>query len=125
MEKTFSVDIGNNITALLEKLATQIGVTAEQIFPWYAKQSVIEGYMFFVVAIPLFISGVIISSLFWKKADWKNGNEYLVITVVAVAITAISGMALAGESVESVSKILNPEYHAMSSLMADLGRLSK
>jgi hypothetical protein len=39
-----ALDVGENITMLIEKLAAQIGTTVDQIFPWYVKQQVVEGY---------------------------------------------------------------------------------
>src|SRR5687767_11456912 len=38
-----SVDIGKNLTSLLERLAQQIGTTVDKIYPWYVQQAYNEG----------------------------------------------------------------------------------
>jgi len=43
MEANVSVDVGQNITGLLEKLAVQMGTTVDKVFPWYVNQAYIEG----------------------------------------------------------------------------------
>ena len=43
MDANVSIDLGKNMTMLVQQLASQIGVMADKVFPWYIKQSVLEG----------------------------------------------------------------------------------
>lgn len=43
MDINASVDIGKNLTGLIEKLAAQIGTTADKVYPWYVQQAYLEG----------------------------------------------------------------------------------
>ena len=119
MNVSATIDIGKNITALLEKLAAQIGVTVDKVWPWLIKQQVIEGWMFVLilaavvsVALPSFLAGAVLMR--------KSSEE-----VLPFALTLVSGLLLmaclfvgVGGLSSAVTKINNPEYAALRDLIA-------
>jgi hypothetical protein len=125
MDYNATIDIGKNLTSLIERLAQAIGTTADRVFPWYVQQAQIEGFttlIGFGVAIAILIPTVVIAV--WR-ADYNSGN-------VASVVSAISGFALAltmffgaFECTEAVRQVMNPNYYAMKMLTRDLGRLVK
>ena len=86
-----SVDLGDNLTNLIEQLAIQIGTTADKIFPWYVQQQVIEGWTkagIFAFLIGASTLTVIISM---TKADYDSGNvpAFLSLIFGGIALLAI------------------------------------
>lgn len=122
---TASVDIGKNITEILEKLAHQIGTTAEEVFPWYVKQQVLEGWLYLVTDAVAFVLGLVFLLGFFSKADWKSEgwNRYAVLSVIGAVVTTIAfGFFIFGFS-NSVMHINNPNYYALKSMINDMARL--
>ena len=118
-----SLDVGENITALLEKLAHQIGTTADQVFPWYVKQSVLEGWLFWASISAAVIIGLTIFIPSFKRADFRKGNKYAVTTIIGgfVLILTIITFFLGGS--QAITHISNPNYHALGAIVADLSKL--
>ena len=120
-----SIDVGKNLTELLEKLATQIGVTADKIFPWYVKQSVIEGWLyvaFWITGVSVALIMLIVSLRKLKFDEIGNPNRRLIGRVCGGVIAVICFISLI-VAPERISGILNPEYNAMSRLLGQLGNL--
>lgn len=118
-----SLDVGENVTALLEKLAHQIGTTADQVFPWYVKQSVLEGWLFLacisaavIVALTIFIPS-------FKKADFGTENKYAIFAAISGMILSIVILVLLMGVSWAVTSISNPNYHAIKAIVADLSKL--
>lgn len=125
MEAKVSLDTGENITKLLEKLANQIGTTVDKVFPWYVKQAIIEGYTFFIVlGITLIIGSVVVlvtrKEAIFKEYEW---NFYATVNLIGYIILGINIAILAFGAGYNIAKIINPEYHAMSDITNQLGRL--
>jgi uncharacterized membrane protein len=118
-----SVDIGKNITELLEKLAGQIGTTADKVFPWYVTQQVIEGTMLLATSCIAFIIGMLLMCLSFKKADWNRGNRYSAFVVVGAFIAGLAFMVFIIGLPTSVAQIINPEYYALKSMTCDMAML--
>lgn len=124
MKVEASVDIGNNLTSLLERLAQQIGTTADKVFPWYVQQAYLEGVTALVV---LAIFLCILVPIFVVCAKKFNIEEFSIANIGA----AVSGFALllclvigGVEGADAVRKIVNPNYYAMQMLTRDVGRLA-
>lgn len=120
-----SIDVGENITQLVEGLARQIGTTADMVFPWYVRQQVIEGYVFFTI---ISIIGLIALSVFlrsMRKADFSTGdwNTHNYVLGTSGGVLVIWFIVLSGESANSLSKIINPNYHALQAMIADMAKL--
>lgn len=120
-----SVDIGDNITQLLGKLADKIGTTADQVYPWYVKQQVLEGWghlltfsLIFIIAIPTFLYSV-------KKADFQRENIACFLTIIFGIITLIASIIFAIELTSIITDIFNPNLGAFKSLTRDMSRLVK
>ena len=63
MDVNAKVDIGQNLTSLLERLAQQIGTTADKVFPWYVQQAYIEGVTTLVAVAVLLIASIVTLSI--------------------------------------------------------------
>ena len=120
------LDVGQNITSLLERLAAQVGTTADKVFPWYVQQAHNEGVtsLIAISVILLLLLTVFLVSLIvmLRKSD---------IAEPVIAICGISGIALLivgaigiAEGVEAARKIMNPNYYAMTMMTRDIGRLA-
>lgn len=120
-----SVDIGDNITHLLGKLADKIGTTADQVYPWYVTQQALEGYghllaffLVFVIAIPIFLFTV-------KKADPIRENKELFMAVISGVIAGIASLIFITNLTSIITDIFNPNLGAFKSLTRDMSRLVK
>lgn len=119
-----NVDIGGNLTTLLQQLAQQIGTTVDKIYPWYVQQAYVEGLTTLVMVVVLFfVFGV---ALIVSLANLKNNDD------VYGPIAFISGMALAitlsigtFEGVDAARKLMNPNYYAMQKLTVHVGNLTR
>jgi hypothetical protein len=119
-----NVDIGKNLTSLLEKLAQQIGMTTEQIFPWYVQQAYVEGVTGLAglgLGICIFSVVLIFSH---KKADWDNGNGHAWASLVSIfGLAAVLLFSCVG-GMTSVRKMMNPNFYAMQEITIHIGRLA-
>ena len=71
-----TLDVGSEISSLLQKLADQIGVTVAQIFPWYVQQAWLEGVLFVALLLSFWAIFIPLFSVAAKRADFNNGNVY-------------------------------------------------
>src|SRR3990167_7436688 len=106
-----SIDIGDNISILLQKLASQIGTTADKIYPWYIKQELIYGYSFFVICLGVLLFGIILALFVRKKADFSNEklNFYAAILIITFITIFLSLLILIIGSYNAISSIFNPQ----------------
>jgi hypothetical protein len=123
MDVNATIDVGKNLTSLLERLAQQIGTTADKVFPWYVQQAQLEGVTALVAVCALLVISTAILAISLPIAV-RDGNS------VAAPVAFVSGLVLLAvlgigtfESVEAVRKISNPNYYAMKMLTQDIGRL--
>jgi hypothetical protein len=116
------VDIGERIDIALRQVADKTGATVEHVFPWYVKQQVIEGSGLLLGATVCFVITARLAYKQYARVE-ENVNKYLP-TAMAYAFAAIvSGLVLALSGNQLLSKILNPEYHALTNMIADLAKL--
>lgn len=127
MEVNATVDIGKNLTSLVEKLAEQIGTTADKVFPWYVQQAHLEGTIFLSALGAVFVVCLVATIYGIRKGQWHQGS---IENLAAVATVMGCGglficivVGLAGGS-DAATKAMNPQYHAMKMLTRDIGRLT-
>jgi hypothetical protein len=113
------VDIGENIVALLEKLAAQVGTTADKIFPWYVQQQLIYGWTFLVLLAVGLAVGVTLVARNLKKTDWDRGTGVAPVLIGSI-ILAVSAIAAAVNLAFAIGQVVNPEYGAMRALLAQI-----
>lgn len=114
-----SIDAGKNITALLEKLAAQIGQSVDKVWPWLVRQQVIEGWtnlalcgLFLVLGAALFLWGAHLCRKNNGDDDWRfalllAGGGVLLISLFVIAVSFSA----------NITKIINPEYAALQELV--------
>ena len=118
------LDIGKNMVDLLEKLAVNIGTTADKIFPWYLNQQFIEGCLLILMPLILIIGFGSILLIFKRKADFGyNWNTEAYVVLMSAVIVSISFLVFILSIGQSVSQVFNPEYHAFKTLTYDLSKL--
>ena len=124
MEANVSVDVGQNITGLLEKLATQIGTTVDKVFPWYVQQVYIEGWTTILLTILFLFVGIMFLLICYKITD-KFQEENIGILFGGAGGCIIFLVLLIGviESGKAISQIMNPNYHAMKMITKDVGSM--
>lgn len=117
------LDVGPNLSQLLEQLASQIGTTVDVIFPWFVRQQVIEGITFLVILVVIVMistAGLIVSL---KKT--KGEDAWLVGSMMGILVLALSTLVGAIGSQQAISQIYNPEFHAVKELTRQISLLRK
>ena len=123
MDTNVTLDIGKNSQELLEKLASSLGTSVDKIYPYYVKQSVIEGWPVMIVCVVVGLVFSICQALLIKRAIKKSpeydGEVHIGFTLMGglVCLLAIFGFT------NSLSKIWNPEYHAIHNIIEDASKL--
>ena len=117
------IDIGQNVADLITGLATQLGTTADKVFPWYVQQQYIEGVFFIsTIALIIFVSAFL--CLFsWGGADFENGNIKTAVFISAGIIGALATFVFIIGGGNAISRIINPNYYAMHYMIKDLSQL--
>lgn len=123
MEINASIDVGDNITGMLERLAAQIGTTADKVFPWYAQQAILEGVTALAFLGFFWIVFIVALAISFRKADFDDGNRYAVVTAIAGIGIFFCMVGTVIDGADSVRKIMNPNYYAMKMMTQDIGRL--
>lgn len=123
MKVEASVDVGTNLNSLLERLAQQIGTTADKVFPWYVEQAYLQGVTtLWAIGLALVIGAVVIL-LTHRKADFGNGNSAAVLCGCAMPVLALALLAAFVLGPQQVRKIINPQFYAMTMLAEDIGKM--
>lgn len=127
MKVEATVDVGDNLTGMLEKLAHQLGTTVDKVYPWYVQQATNEGVtalvavsFVFLMSITFLIVGLILTgSEHHDRRDIGGGIAFFagIFLLLSVVLGTIEG-------VNSVRKFMNPNYYAMKMLTRDIGRLT-
>jgi len=125
MDIKATADIGDNLTRLIERLAQQIGVTADKIFPWYVQQQIIEGWVALaIICVTLVVGSVLINSTKHKKLQSDGElNKTFFVLIVGVLMTVLGCLGLATTGSKLTAKILNPQYAATQALIKDIAQL--
>ena len=118
-----TVDIGNNLTALVERLAAQIGTTADQVFPWYVQQQLIVGWTHLIMLALGWVAGLTLIACFYRKANGHTG-EGMAPVIAGTILCILTLMFTIGESSSALGQVLNPQFGAMHALAFDIGRMA-
>ena len=118
-----SVDVGSNITSLIERLAAQIGTTADKVFPWYVQQSYIEGMTGLIAGFVGLFLALLAIGVGFRKADFDNGNRYAVISIAGATLLFMVSLVGLMSGPDAVTKVMNPNYHAMKMMTRDIGKM--
>lgn len=114
MEHT--VDVGKNVLALIEKLATQIGTTVDQVFPWFVAQASIEGWMMiFVPIVSIVVFGILFYFLFNRANRTRDEGDSILAMLVGI-VFAISVIVSFFSIPNGAMRVLNPNFYAMQEL---------
>lgn len=116
---TAGIDIGNNLTELINKLSEAIGTTADKVYPWYVKQTLIEGWVdlgIFILACMAIITSVTILICGIQKEEEALCVFGVVSTVIAGVLFIIVIIFLS----DIIGRIVTPELFAMKSMIRDL-----
>lgn len=109
-----------NISEVLEKLAEQLGITVVNIYPYFIKQQIIEGYMFiFLTLFVMIVSGVIVKTNY-DKAVWGDDilDKHAILILLATVVLCASIIVFLIEITAAVSKIINPEFGAINKIVS-------
>ena len=117
------VDIGNNLTNLLTKLAEKIGTSVDQVFPWYVTQSVVTGWIHIIIYLIFLIGSPIVFFKSYKKTDWDDGNIYSVLCVGSAVIFFCCLIYTCAGLTSDISMVINPKFNAIQQLLKSLGDL--
>lgn len=126
MKVEATVDVGENITGLVEKLAQQIGTTTDKVFPWYVQQSYLEGVTTLVaIGVAITVFGLIcaVAAFRAKWADTGPGPADLICisSGVALAFSVFIGFCA---TPEATRQIINPQFYAMQMMTKDIRRMT-
>ena len=117
-----TLDVGKNITGLIQQLANQIGVTADKVFPWYVKQSMIEGYWFFGISILIALIGLSILICGITRKEKDDAKSIMTAISCMLIFLVIFVNCLGGA--DALGKIINPEYYAMKEIIYHIGKMT-
>ncbi len=125
MDSNITVGVGKNVTILLNNLASQIGTTTKQIFPWYVKQQVLDGYIYLTVCTVTLILGISMVLICYKKSDSRMLDSRILnsIIILSCIFSMIAFIFLISGASTSITGIINPNYSALKSLTHDMSRL--
>lgn len=121
MEMT--VDVGNNIASLVERLAQQIGTTADQVFPWYVHQAYLQGVTSLASMLLALVIAVAVFVPSFRRADFDEGNRATVLSVISGGIILLSLATCFVTGPQQVRKMLNPQFYAVTMLAEDIGKM--
>lgn len=130
------IDVGERLAGLLEKFAQQIGTTADKVFPWFVKQQYMEGCMYLAAhaaAVVLLFSAALWGFITMLKEEKKrklnpgeDTGDREIAGNIAFCFCGFLFVCVLGAFCYYVpsylTKILNPEYHAVKAILSGLGR---
>ena len=122
-EIVLNADIGNNLTQLLEKLGQQIGIAADKIFPWYVQQQIIEGWTQLCLNVGICLISIFIIIYCLPKTDFDEPDKYGILSIVGGFLFFVAFLVLCANLSMYITQIINPNYHAMHTLISDLSKL--
>ena len=111
------------LTELLEKLATKLGTTAEYIFGLYTKQAFIHGIGGFIIALLLVIIMIALLKLTiipYLKADTFIKKEKQFIYALLGIFTVIYVTAILVLISGATTALFNPEYWAFTQILKQI-----
>jgi hypothetical protein len=100
------------------ELANKLGLATEQLFPFFVKQQVIEGYYDLGWTL-VFVTTFIILMKKVLKIDFGNidPEPKNIIILFGTVVVGMISMVLVLSLDETVTHITNPQFHAIKSLL--------
>lgn len=120
MDINASVDVGKNVKELLEKLAAQLGVTIDKVWPWLVKQQIISGWSRIIIWM-IFTAIFSVSLKIFARKEKQTDDYFFAMVVDATLLICCVAIGLLGGST-AIAQILNPEYAALKDLMSMVGK---
>ena len=101
----------------LDALAEKAGVAVEHFWPIFVQQQVLDWWSSFALAMFFLVFGVL--SLIYGLRKMKDPEEFTQYTALWIAggIATFIGFIVLAFSISDISQVLNPEYHAIESLL--------
>ena len=100
----------------LDKIATKIGSTAEQVWPWLVRQQYVEAFYSAAILL-LFTIGITLSIRSSMKVDWNDGNPKMWIALFALVIFGTGFLISTITFIIEFGDVFNPEYWALMDLL--------
>lgn len=118
-----NIDIGSNLTSLIDRLAHQISTTADKLFSWYVEQAYLQGVTTLISYVLGLVFFGVIFAVAHKKADYNKGNFLAIVSIMSGAafVLCVGFTLLCGP--QQVRKIINPNFYAMQMLTDDISKL--
>ena len=123
MQAELPTSLGDKVIELIEKLASQIGKTAEQFWPIFIYQQKLSGITNLCVCLLVFVIAVIVA---FKILSLLKGDPDKIADNIALCLIVpfffIGAMFAVGYFVMYApgftSKLLNPEYYAVTDIIS-------
>ena len=120
-------DVVDTVVKALEPIAAKIGEGAAHLYEIYARQMFAEGLSGLIITAILWtltIVGIVMVVKLGKKSKWDaygapdDINAMLFIGAsVFIVIPVLFSVVQIGSLTENITKIINPEYHAINRLI--------
>ena len=108
----------NDATAqLVEKLATQLGTTAEHLWKVLVAQAPITASAYTATWIIMFAIGVLTLYLLYKNRQHKYGNWFVIFAVIPIMILVFCVIFFAVSVPLILAGFFNPEYWALKQII--------
>lgn len=123
-EKRMDLELGERTISIFEKLANQIGTTVENVFPWYVKQQLLEGWLFLGIFLLIIIVCFIIISKTYSKATFSpEPDRYGIASIISIFCLIFILIVLLCIAPEVLTKIINPKLLALQEIIIDARKL--
>jgi hypothetical protein len=119
------IDIGENITKVLDVLSSKLGTTADHLMQVYVRQTMIEGWGFMIMSLLFIIILSVAIFFFNKKANFgvNDWNFHATIVFVCFLAAFITIIVFVCNATDAYSKIVNPEAYAFQYFTKNVGTL--
>lgn len=117
-------EFGNKLDSYIAVLASKAGVVAEHFYPVLVRQQVIEGWSSVALLLVSLIGCILAFTVVFKSIPKNDPDDITPKQVVSSITGGVVGVILflitlfeTGELSTDISKINNPEFHAIKSLI--------
>lgn len=112
-----SIDVGQNTQALIEKLAAQIGVTVDKVWPWLVRQQVVEGWSALAMIAAAVLLGACFLGVAYRLGKTRSDEVFMPFLLIGGTLFLGGLLVLLMGGSYLVRQILNPEYFALKDLV--------
>lgn len=119
----------NAIGEVINEMAKNLGIAAEHVYTVYTKQMFVEGLVWTVFLLALYITIITLTKVMYKwnirhfhtdyHKQYTNYDDSMKLVPLAIggAVFLLVFLFSASTLLESVMKIFNPEYYTLKYLM--------